>query len=283
MKRLIQILIAILTVFTLTFCQMNNKSEGFTKSSDGTEISYSYYGKGKELILFVHGWSCDKSYWDNQVEYFRKDYQVVTIDLGGHGKSGLGRKEWTMSSFGDDVISVLKEFKYETAYLVGHSMGANVIVEAGSKLNSNNIELLLVDRFKNDLRPMNEEKVDRFSKPFENDFANKCKEWVKGNLFINDSNPELIEWISNDMSQANPEVALSAFRYTLLHDIKPSINNLNERGISMTVINSDYKKTNSENLLELGFKIEIMTNTGHFIMMETPDQFNEKVHELINQ
>ena len=130
---------------------------------------------------------------------------------------------------------------------------------------------------------MNEEKVDRFSKPFENDFANKCKEWVKGNLFINDSNPELIEWVSNDMSQANTEVALSAFRYTLLNDIKPSINNLNERGISMTVINSDYKKTNSENLLELGFKIEIMTNTGHFIMMETPDQFNEKVHELINQ
>ena len=65
---------------------MNNKSEGFTKSPDGTEISYSYYGKGKELILFVHGWSCDKTYWDNQVEYFRKDYQVVTIDLGGHGK-----------------------------------------------------------------------------------------------------------------------------------------------------------------------------------------------------
>src|SRR5882672_7475164 len=107
----------------------------FCKSTDGLKIGYSKFGSGKDLVVLVHGWSCDKSYWDRQVPFFEKDYQVVTIDLGGHGVSDTTRKDWTIPSYGDDVVSVLKHVSYRNAVLVGHSMGGLVVIDAATKLD----------------------------------------------------------------------------------------------------------------------------------------------------
>ncbi len=283
MKRVLNISQVVLTVFLLVSCSKNNGTDLFTKSTDGVDICYSSYGKGKELIAFVHGWSCDKTYWDKQVKYFKNDYQVVTIDLGGHGKSGLGRENWTMSSFGDDVNSVLKQFTYKKVYLVGHSMGADVIVEAAASYNSDNIELFLIDRFGNTPVPWKEKDLDKFLIPFEDDFVTTTREWVIGPpFFIPESNPDLVEWVSNDMSQANIDVALSAFRNLFLNDIKSKIITLKNRGIKMTAINSDFGNTDSEDLKEIGINTVIMSKVGHFLMMENPDEFNKVILELIN-
>ena len=56
-----------------------------TNSKDGVSISYQVTGKGLPALVFVHGWCCDKSYWDPQVRYFAADHQVITVDLAGHG------------------------------------------------------------------------------------------------------------------------------------------------------------------------------------------------------
>ncbi len=282
MKRALKIPQVFLATFLLVSCSGNNGTDLFTKSTDGVDICYSSFGKGKELIAFVHGWSCDKTYWDQQVAEFQGDYQVVTIDLGGHGKSGLEREDWTMSSFGDDVNSVLNQFTYEKVYLVGHSMGADVIVEAASN-NSSNIELILVDRFRRNPQPWQQESLEKFLIPFKEDFATTTRKWVKGpSFFIKESDPELVELVSNDMSQANIIVAVSAFRNLFQNDIKSTIFTLKDRGIKMTAINSDYQNTNSDNLKELGINTEIMTKVGHFVMMENPDEFNKIMRELIN-
>jgi hypothetical protein len=62
-------------------------------SSDGIPITYEVRGKGSPTLVFVHGWSCDRTYWKGQIEPFSKIYQVVAIDLAGHGESGKGRKK----------------------------------------------------------------------------------------------------------------------------------------------------------------------------------------------
>ena len=44
-------------------------------------------GQGTPALVFVHGWSCDRSYWAGQLEAFSRDFTVVAPDLGGHGES----------------------------------------------------------------------------------------------------------------------------------------------------------------------------------------------------
>jgi pimeloyl-ACP methyl ester carboxylesterase len=70
------------------------------KSSDGVEISYSVYGEGSPALVFVHGWSCDQTYWKHQVPEFSKRYTVVTIDYAGHGNRALTGKisPWSRSA-----------------------------------------------------------------------------------------------------------------------------------------------------------------------------------------
>src|SRR5260370_1290299 len=65
-------------------------------SPDGIRIAYEAHGEGSPALVFVHGWSCNRSYWRQQLQPFSRQFKVVALDLAGHGDSGLGRKSWTI-------------------------------------------------------------------------------------------------------------------------------------------------------------------------------------------
>ncbi len=68
-------------------------------SADGVRVAYEVRGTGTPALVFIHGWSCDRSYWAGQLETFSREFQVVAIDLAGHGESGFGRQPWTIGAF----------------------------------------------------------------------------------------------------------------------------------------------------------------------------------------
>ena len=72
-----------------------------TSSRDGVEIAYATYGAGEEpAVVLVHGWAGNRTYWDHQIDDLAERYQVIAVDLGGHGESGLGRDDWNLAAFG---------------------------------------------------------------------------------------------------------------------------------------------------------------------------------------
>ena len=58
----------------------------------------------------------------------------MSIDLAGHGESGLQRKLWTIEAFGGDVAAVVKKLGLKRVILIGHSTGGDVIAEAARQL-----------------------------------------------------------------------------------------------------------------------------------------------------
>ena len=42
--------------------------------------------------------------------FFSERYTTVTIDLAGHGESGLEREMWSMTAYGRDVVAVVEKF-----------------------------------------------------------------------------------------------------------------------------------------------------------------------------
>src|ERR1700685_1241649 len=56
---------------------------------DGIKIHSSTAGKGPKTVILVHGWTCDETVWNAQVPALLKEYRVITLDLPGHGRSGL--------------------------------------------------------------------------------------------------------------------------------------------------------------------------------------------------
>ena len=123
--------LGILLLLSLVFpLAQTDRNSAVVNAADGVPIQYSVQGKGDTALVFVHCWACDRTYWDNQVSEFAKNYRVVTIDLPGHGQSGQGRKSWSIPSFAEDVKTVVTKLDLKRVVLIGSSMGGPISLEA---------------------------------------------------------------------------------------------------------------------------------------------------------
>jgi pimeloyl-ACP methyl ester carboxylesterase len=81
----------------------------------------------------VHGWTCDHTSFDPQVEHFGCDHRVVAVDLRGHGQSDQPEQAYTIAGFADDVAWVCGELGVDRPVVVGHSMGGTVVLELAAR------------------------------------------------------------------------------------------------------------------------------------------------------
>jgi pimeloyl-ACP methyl ester carboxylesterase len=252
---------------------------GTAVSADGVTVRYEVLGDGAPALVFVHGWSCDRTYWRGQIDHFARRHRVVTIDLGGHGESGLGRDDWTIPSFGDDVVAVLEQVTSGEVVLIGHSMGGDVIVEAALRLPDQVAGLIWVDVYTTLGAPKTEGEVGRFVAPFHQDFVASTRALVE-RAFIPSSDPELVEWVAADMSAAPPDVALSALAHAVGNE-PPVIAGLGQVAAPVAAINPDHRPTDFEALERHGVRAVVMSDVGHFLMLEDPAGFNRLLDEVI--
>lgn len=89
------------------------------------KIAYSNTGKGEAIVL-LHGFLENSTMWDFYIDNFSKKYQVITIDLLGHGQTENMSYMHTMEDMADAVHAVLFHLNILDAIFVGHSMGGYV-------------------------------------------------------------------------------------------------------------------------------------------------------------
>jgi len=70
-------------------------------------------------VILVHGWSCDSTYWSEQLPALRQHFDVITIDLAGRGKTPATRDDFSMASFGRDVAEVANVIANDVRALPG--------------------------------------------------------------------------------------------------------------------------------------------------------------------
>ena len=273
-----------LVVFSLSAlgCERAPESRSSVLSHDGVPIRFEVHGSGEPALVFVHGWSCDRSYWDAQVPYFSERHRVVTIDLAGHGESGLGREDWTMRAFGQDVVAVVDELGLQQVVLVGHSMGGPVVVEAARTLGDRVKLIVGADTFGDVSERWDQETMDSWLQAFRADFPAATRDMVR-TMFVPTSDSTLIERIVADMSGAPPEVGLGAMEANAdwwNNEIETAFRELH---VPVRLINSDYRPTNVDAGREYtpSFDAVLMTGVGHFVMMEDPDTFNRLLREIV--
>ena len=253
-----------------------------TLSSDSVPIVYEVHGEGTPALVFVHGWSCDRSYWKGQKDIFSKHYKVITIDLAGHGESGTTRKNYTIELFGADVAAVVKKLNLQHLILVGQSMGGDVITAAARLIPRKQIVgLVMVDTYKKLGPGRTPEQVEAFVANFRSDFKDSVRSLVRS-MFSPSADPALVEWVSNDMSSASPTIALnslqSAFSYS--REITKALTEIN---VPVTAINSDNAPTDMPSMQRYGVNVIVIPRVGHFIMMEDTKGFNDTLESVIEK
>ena len=88
-------------------------------------ISYLKAGDGNTLVL-LHGYLESKEIWIDFAKDLARKFQVIAVDLPGHGKSESPASNLTVEKMAEAVKNVLDTENIKKCFLVGHSMGGYV-------------------------------------------------------------------------------------------------------------------------------------------------------------
>ena len=89
------------------------------------EVHYSVAGEGEATVL-LHGFLESSSIWEEFLPEFSGYGKIITIDLPGHGESGVISEVHSMELMAEAVYEVLKTTGVKKANFIGHSMGGYV-------------------------------------------------------------------------------------------------------------------------------------------------------------
>lgn len=250
-------------------------------SVDGERIAYETRGTGDLAIVFVHGWSCDRSYFKHQFESFSDRYTTVSLDLAGHGESTVGRKNSTIALFGADVAAVVRKLDLKRVVLVGHSMGGDVVVAAARLLKGRVVGLIWVDDYKDLGPPSSDADIEAFAAQFRADFPGMADKVVRS-LFRADADPALVNRIAKDMASAPPQVGASSIESSFKY-AREIPGALAELKLPVIAINADNGPTDAASLAKHGVKSVVMPGVGHFLMLEDPKRFDTLLASAIKE
>lgn len=97
-------------------------------------LSYTTYlnNKEKPWVTFVHGAGGSSSIWFKQIRDFKKHFNVLLLDLRGHGNSKPKIKDsfnenYTFDSITFDIIEVLDHLNIKKSHFIGISLGTIII------------------------------------------------------------------------------------------------------------------------------------------------------------
>lgn len=249
-----------------------------THSKDGTRIEYADGGTGLPILVFIHGWNCDRSYWNAQTAYFVATHRVVAVDLAGHGASGMSREDYTMARFGQDVAASVKA--EGPLVLIGHSMGGPVMLEAARLLGERVVGMVAVDSL-TQVSPdiPNTATVEAQLAPMQANYEETIRPFIVS-MFPDSADPSLRDRIVEDMLAGDPRVATSAARGMMTMNFAAAFAELNA---PLVLINSSRNPTDMDALQALYPDSSLLTmdGVGHFLMMEKPQAFNALLERAI--
>ena len=178
---------------------MSDKVDSF-----GTSYSFKKVNE-KNPIVFIHGVGLTKEIWNPQINFF-KNYNTITYDLLGHGKTPLKKTTISFKDFTEQLFKLINELGFKKFHLIGFSLGAliarNFAAENGNRLNSLIIHGSIYKRTEEQKRVVkNRFEVAKMDKP-----ASKQN--------------TLRRWFSEDFLKKNPEIYKKI--YSILNENKLS-------------------------------------------------------------
>ncbi len=99
-------------------------------------------GSGLPVVL-LHGVGLNQSIWAEQVSFLKSDFQVITYDLLGHGRSAAARANAGLADWIDQLFGVVRDLALEKFALVGFSFGG-LIAQAYAAHHSSMIDRLVM-------------------------------------------------------------------------------------------------------------------------------------------
>jgi pimeloyl-ACP methyl ester carboxylesterase len=245
-------------------------------------VHYKSYGKGREALVLIHGWSCSMDYWRDSISDLARRNRVIAIDLPGHGQSDKPEVTYSMDLFARAVEAVMKDAKVERAVLVGHSMGTPVARQFYRKYPQQTLAIVIVD---GSLRNFPDKKMlDSLIGSLR---APNYKETGK-QMFAMMAGPHLSAEIQQRIQTSflnTPQYVLVGAMEGMADDSIWGTDKINVPVLAIMAKSVFYPADTEQfyHSLVPNLDFRLWDDVGHFLMMEKPREFNEAVIAFLDR
>lgn len=244
---------------------------------DAMRVHYQNYGNGKEALVFIHGWTCNLTFWKANIPAFVDQTRVIAIDLSGHGESDKPQTIYSMDLFARAVNAVLEDAKVERATLVGHSMGTPVIRQFYRKYPAKTQALVIVD---GSLKPFgNPEQMKKFLEMFRAPNYKQTAEGMVNSMIAPVKDKTVAAEIKVAMLSTPQHVMVGAFEGMLDESIWKEQDKINVPTLAVMAKQPNWTPEYETFVRKLvpGIDYQMWEGVSHFLMMDEPQKFNDTV------
>jgi pimeloyl-ACP methyl ester carboxylesterase len=254
-------------------------------SREGVRLAYDTAGAGDNPMIFVHGWSCGRSYFAPQFQHFATGHAVAAMDLRGHGDSSQpapGPGVYDVDTLADDVLAVAAAAGFQRpVVVVGHSLGALIGLSCAARTEGISALVMI------DPAPITNEPVKEFFREsFDVVNADADRSWRTS--FVNGLFAPTDVARRTEIIQAMPEVppGIAAAVIRAMGEFNGA-SALGSVSAPVLAIGSAVPTNEPADLRSLCPEITIgqTVGAGHFNHLEVPEQVNAMIERFmaINQ
>ncbi len=257
-------------------------------SHGGVSLRYDRTGSGPAVLL-IHGWNCNRTFWERQVHALRDRHTVITVDLRGHGESSRPRTGYAIATMAGDLEHLVRALGVARIAVVGWSMGGMVALELARRLAERASALGLVcttagaladkknpHAFAAELTDPMRAAMAADARAFLRDFA--------PNFFKEGATSPLLAWATGQMQKTPAHVVGACFDALLAFDARKTLATLT---VPTTVLHGRHDAIfplPHGEALARGIKranLLVFENSGHSPFLEEPDPFNTALTNLV--
>lgn len=254
--------------------------------------------KNKPKLAFLHGLMGSGSNWRAITPLFKENFQILTYDQRGHGRSFAPLHGFAPEDYADDLNDILTDLGWKTCILVGHSMGARAALSFAARHPDKTNVLVLEDISmisKPSLADQTKKLINLVPAPFKN--RSEARNFFKNKL------------IGLLIDHPNPE-ALSQYLYTNLKEVdggqidwrfskkgifetldfgrkKSRWEDFNKVNCPFMVIRGgDSNEITDEEALEMvqrqpSLVLKTIEGAGHWVHYDKPKEFKLALHQFL--
>ena len=240
----------------------------------------------KDLLIFLHPAFADHKCFDKQIDYFSKDFRIITIDMLGHGLSKVDKAKDKIDATISHIDTILRLEGYDNAHFVGVSMGSLIAQYYGLKYPEKVKSMTILGGY--DINADNREitKAQRFEQVkwiFKALFSmNSFRRYV-ANVSVANTEEQVRFYEMSKMFTRRSYMIMSGLGKVLqkrdgIVSHYPLLIMSGEKDIELAKKSSKkWHESASDS------KYYMIENSGHCANMDNPDVFNELVMDFIKQ